>query len=46
MIPISISSGVAQASVDTLGFDSLLKRADQTLYQSKAVGRNHITLAM
>jgi PleD family two-component response regulator len=42
-VPLSISLGIAQAqSADTPAL--LLQRADASLYQSKAAGRNRLTV--
>lgn len=44
-IPVTISIGVAPASLDTSDFSGLLQKADQALYRSKQKGRNRISPA-
>lgn len=45
MESVTISLGVATCPDDTVEMDRLLKFADGVLYQSKAAGRNRVTLA-
>jgi diguanylate cyclase (GGDEF)-like protein len=42
---ISVSIGVAGATLGMSGFEILLKRADEALYQAKTRGRNQVTVA-
>jgi diguanylate cyclase (GGDEF)-like protein len=42
---ISVSIGVAGATLGMSGFEILLKRADEALYQAKLRGRNQVTVA-
>lgn len=43
-ISISLSAGIASISSDDDTFEILMSRADQALYQSKAAGRNQVTI--
>ncbi|MTV39751.1 sensor domain-containing diguanylate cyclase [Duganella radicis] len=43
-IPCTVSLGVAVMDESTTGFESLLARADQALYQAKRRGRNQVAL--
>ena len=43
---ITISAGIASVSSDEDTFDVLMNRADQCLYQSKAAGRNRVTVEL
>jgi diguanylate cyclase (GGDEF)-like protein len=42
---ISVSIGVAGATLGMLSFEALLKRADEALYEAKRLGRNRIAIA-
>ncbi len=42
---ISVSIGVAGATLGMSGFEVLLKRADEALYLAKGGGRNQVTVA-
>jgi diguanylate cyclase (GGDEF)-like protein len=44
-IPITISIGIAGASMRTSGIESLMRDADQALYQAKRSGRDRIAVA-
>jgi len=44
-IPVTISVGIAGASVRTSGIESLMRDADQALYEAKRAGRNRIVVA-
>jgi diguanylate cyclase (GGDEF)-like protein len=39
---ITISVGIASATVSMSGIDALLRAADQALYQAKSEGRNRL----
>jgi diguanylate cyclase (GGDEF)-like protein len=41
-LPITVSIGIAGASMTTSGFQSLLSNADQALYEAKRSGRNRV----
>ncbi|QKK03301.1 MAG: GGDEF domain-containing protein [Pseudomonadota bacterium] len=41
----TLSAGVAQATPDEPGFETLLRRADQALYAAKSAGRNRVMQA-
>jgi diguanylate cyclase (GGDEF)-like protein len=43
-IRVSVSIGIAESSGETADVSSMLKRADQALYESKQAGRNTITV--
>jgi diguanylate cyclase (GGDEF)-like protein len=45
IIPVTISVGVAERSVQDKSWDDLFSRADRALYQSKQSGRNRVTMA-
>jgi diguanylate cyclase (GGDEF)-like protein len=42
---VTISLGIAQASVSMSGIDALLRDADAALYQAKEAGRNRVVIA-
>lgn len=42
---LSVSVGVASLSADEEGFEHLLKRADQALYEAKSTGRDRVCLS-
>jgi diguanylate cyclase (GGDEF)-like protein len=42
---LSVSIGIATATLSMSGFSSLVKRGDDALYESKRAGRNRVTLA-
>lgn len=42
---VTISVGIAQASVSMSGIDALLREADAALYQAKEAGRNRVVTA-
>jgi diguanylate cyclase (GGDEF)-like protein len=42
--PITVSIGIAGASVGTSGIETLLGDADQALYQAKTAGRNRVVV--
>jgi diguanylate cyclase (GGDEF)-like protein/PAS domain S-box-containing protein len=44
-VSLTISSGIASSSSDPETFDTLLKWADQALYQAKEAGRNRVVVA-
>jgi diguanylate cyclase (GGDEF)-like protein len=44
-IPVTISIGIAGASIRTSGIESLMRDADQALYQAKRSGRDRIAVA-
>lgn len=44
-IPVTISIGVANRKTTETEWETLFKRADQALYQSKQGGRNRVTVA-
>jgi diguanylate cyclase (GGDEF)-like protein len=44
-MPVTISVGLAQATVSQSSFDALMKVADRALYQAKARGRNLVAHA-
>jgi diguanylate cyclase (GGDEF)-like protein len=44
-IPVTISIGIAGASMRTSGIESLMRDADQALYQAKRSGRDRIAVA-
>lgn len=44
-MPVTISVGIAQATLSQSSFDALMKVADRALYQAKARGRNCIAHA-
>ena len=41
-ISVTISIGVAGASIRTSGIEALLQQADQALYEAKRSGRNRV----
>ncbi|MFH1136104.1 MAG: diguanylate cyclase [Pseudomonadota bacterium] len=41
-VPLTISSGVAEAQEDDASVEMLINRADKALYQAKAIGRNQV----
>ena len=43
-IRVSVSIGIAESSEEAIDVSSVLKRADQALYESKQAGRNTITV--
>jgi len=43
-IAVTISVGIAGASIRTSGFQALLRQADQALYEAKRSGRNRVVL--
>jgi len=44
-IPVTISVGIAGASIRTSGIEALMRDADQALYEAKRAGRNRIVVA-
>jgi len=44
-IPVTISVGIAGASIRTSGIEALMRDADQALYEAKRSGRNRIVVA-
>ena len=44
-LTLTISIGVAEAAVGSSGIESVLREADQALYQAKANGRNQVCVA-
>jgi diguanylate cyclase (GGDEF)-like protein len=45
VLPVTISIGVAQSSVETTASADLLRRADEQLYRAKEEGRNRVCVA-
>lgn len=43
-LPITVSIGIAGASMTTAGFQPLLDQADQALYEAKRAGRNRVVV--
>ena len=43
-VTVTISVGIAGASVRTSGIQALLRQADQALYEAKRSGRNRVVL--
>jgi diguanylate cyclase (GGDEF)-like protein len=43
-LPITVSIGIAGASMTTSGFHALLSNADQALYEAKHAGRNRVVV--
>ncbi len=43
-LPVSCSIGIALAPRDGMDYDSLAKRADELMYQSKLAGKNRYTI--
>ena len=43
-LTVTISVGVAEATVRTAGVEHVLRNADQAMYQSKRNGRNRVTV--
>ncbi|ARN82983.1 PleD family two-component system response regulator [Methylocystis bryophila] len=44
LLPVTVSIGLAERAADA-NADALMRRADKALYDSKAAGRNRVTLA-
>jgi diguanylate cyclase (GGDEF)-like protein len=44
-MPVTISVGIASATLSQPSFDALMKAADRALYQAKARGRNRVAHA-
>ena len=44
-IPVTISVGVALLDKGTLDAGSLMRRADEKLYEAKSAGRNRVEVA-
>lgn len=44
-LPITVSVGVAVKTSDDKAFESLLKRADEMLYEAKRVGKNKVVIS-
>jgi two-component system cell cycle response regulator len=42
---VTVSVGVAGASVGTSGIETLMRRADQALYDAKRLGRDRVVLS-
>jgi diguanylate cyclase (GGDEF)-like protein len=44
-ITVTVSIGIAKASVGTSGIEELLRRADEALYEAKSFGRNRVAIS-
>jgi diguanylate cyclase (GGDEF)-like protein len=45
LIGVTVSIGIAGTSIGTSGIEELLRRADEALYEAKALGRNRVAVS-